>query len=321
MLSHWYNHDDVGNVLKFKNVSKIDSIMKPNNLLNVPSDSDLNVNKIKNVSSITCNKGMHSSMSGSQREVSSIRVPWKIVILGDAGVGKSSLVKRFLNREFSDLYNPTVEDNYMHDINLPDGISQCIEILDTSGYYKFPAMKELNIRMATAFILVFDLTIKETLKSLEDLREKIVNIKGNENILIILVGNKLDKISNHSNCETSEKAHEMADYLFKCTYIEASAKYKVNISEVFQKIIEQILIEQEEAQVVLDNMNRRRSSLSFVRRFSLISSSNIDRTSRNSAPSVENKLNFPGQVKNPGSKISGKSTPERKKQNKNCVLS
>ena len=59
-----------------------------------------------------------------------------------------------------------------------DGITQCIEILDTSGFYQFPAMKELNIRMATAFILVFDLTLKDSLNSLIELRQIIMNIKG-----------------------------------------------------------------------------------------------------------------------------------------------
>ena len=59
-----------------------------------------------------------------------------------------------------------------------DGITQCIEILDTSGFYQFPAMKELNIRMATAFILVFDLTLKNSLNSLIELRQIIMNIKG-----------------------------------------------------------------------------------------------------------------------------------------------
>jgi len=108
----------------------------------------------------------------------SIRLPWKIVILGDAGVGKSSLVKRFLGKEFNEIYCPTVEDNYMHNINLPYGITQSVEILDTSGFYQFPAMKELNIRMATAFILVFDLTQKESLKNIIELHQIIKNIKG-----------------------------------------------------------------------------------------------------------------------------------------------
>lgn len=84
-----------------------------------------------------------------------------------------------MKREFNDIYSPTVEDNYMHNIDLPDGISQCIEILDTSGFYQFPAMKELNIKMATAFVLVFDLTLKDSLKNLIELRKIITNIRGN----------------------------------------------------------------------------------------------------------------------------------------------
>ncbi len=50
---------------------------------------------------------------------STLRIPWKICILGDACVGKTSLVKRFLNNSFTPTYNPTVEDNYLHTIALP----------------------------------------------------------------------------------------------------------------------------------------------------------------------------------------------------------
>ena len=63
-------------------------------------------------------------------------------------------------------------------INLKDGPNQCVEILDTSGFYQFPAMRELNIKLATAFILVFDLTKIESLQSLIDLRKIISTIKG-----------------------------------------------------------------------------------------------------------------------------------------------
>ena len=55
----------------------------------------------------------------------SLRIPWKFVVLGDAGVGKSSVVKQFLKLGFSSVYNPTVEDNYIHNIALP-GYKSCL---------------------------------------------------------------------------------------------------------------------------------------------------------------------------------------------------
>lgn len=61
---------------------------------------------------------------------------------------------------------------------LKDGASQCIEIMDTSGFYQFPAMRELNIRLGAAFLLVFDVVKEETLTNLISLHKEIISIKG-----------------------------------------------------------------------------------------------------------------------------------------------
>jgi hypothetical protein len=55
---------------------------------------------------------------------------------------------------------------------------QCIEILDTSGFYEFPAMKELNIRLSSACILVFDVNNENSLNYLIELNTTIKQIKG-----------------------------------------------------------------------------------------------------------------------------------------------
>jgi small GTP-binding protein len=99
-------------------------------------------------------------------------------VLGNAGVGKTSLVKKFLTGNFTVSYNPTVEDSYLHNIRINGGMTQCIEILDTSGFYEFPAMRELNIRLSSACILVFDVNDDDSLNNLIELYTIIKQIKS-----------------------------------------------------------------------------------------------------------------------------------------------
>lgn len=233
-----------------------------------------------------------------------------------------------------------------------DGLSQCIEILDTSGFYQFPAMKELNIRLATAFILVFDLTLKDTLNSLVELKDIIMNIKGkqfvrrvhlykyhlkksfkkgNDKVTIILVGHKVDIINERNTdlipkTDISEQAQELADEFFKCPYIESSAKTNINVSEIFTKIFDKIFTEQEELQEQNANTNRRNSSISFVRRFSSMSTvNNIDRSRIFSAPNVTHIVDAEGKSEMNSDGIGKNSlgilNSLRKRQTKNCVIS
>jgi hypothetical protein len=147
-----------------------------------------------------------------------------------------------------------------------------------------------------------------------------------------LVGNKVDIINEKhrrlSNTGISEKAQELADDHFKCMYIESSAKNNINVTEIFTKIFDKIFTEQEELQE-LQNMNRRSSTISFVRRFSSISTvNNIDRARIFSAPNVSQlnsdyvkreTENFkPESGKNPSGILN---TLFKNRAEKKCVIS
>ena len=265
------------------------------------------------------------------------RMPWKIVLLGEAGVGKTSLVKQFLNHCYSPNYNPTVEDSYWHNINLPDGLNQCLEILDTSGFYQFPAMKELNVKMGTAFILVFDLTKYESLQSLIETRQYIINVKGSENVPILLIGNKCDAINyfeptvvaNNDNgssmpAETdtsslssailnetiSVRAAKLASTVFKSKYLETSAKMNINVAKMFDIVVNLILREldelrqQQESANMGQSVNRRNSSISFVRRISVGTVNKMSEQSRRYSEPVVNE----NQASNGANKKNKKTT-------------
>lgn len=119
----------------------------------------------------------------------------KIVMMGAAKVGKSSLISQFLYGAFSPKYKRTVEEMHHGNFNVA-GVNLTLDILDTSGAYEFPAMRALSISSADAFILVYDVTNGITFEEARALRDQIHETKGSNAIPIVVVGNKIDLAGN-----------------------------------------------------------------------------------------------------------------------------
>uniref|UniRef100_A0A8C9FH54 DIRAS family GTPase 1 n=1 Tax=Pavo cristatus TaxID=9049 RepID=A0A8C9FH54_PAVCR len=118
---------------------------------------------------------------------------YRVVVFGAGGVGKSSLVLRFVKGTFRDTYIPTIEDTYRQVISCDKSVCT-LQITDTTGSHQFPAMQRLSISKGHAFILVFSVTSKQSLEELRPIYQQIVQIKGSvESIPIMLVGNKCDE--------------------------------------------------------------------------------------------------------------------------------
>lgn len=97
----------------------------------------------------------------------------RIVVLGAAKVGKSSIIQQFLYDQFSKRYSRTIEDLYVAEYNLSSGASLTLEILDTTGSYQFPAMRALSISNGNAFLLVYSLDDEDSWKQLKELRHQV----------------------------------------------------------------------------------------------------------------------------------------------------
>lgn len=97
----------------------------------------------------------------------------RIVFMGGANVGKTSIIKKFLFDQFTPKHRRTVEDFYLADFNLSDGASLTLEILDTTGSYEFPAMRDLAISKAHAFVLVYSVGDMASWEHIRELREQV----------------------------------------------------------------------------------------------------------------------------------------------------
>ncbi|XP_018904934.2 GTP-binding protein Rhes [Bemisia tabaci] len=174
-------------------------------------------------------------------------------MMGGARVGKSSIISQFLYDKFLSRYRETVEELHRGEYELPDGASLTLDILDTSGAYQFPAMRDLSISTADAFILVYSVDSKESWDQVRDLRQLIVTKRGTR-VPIVVVGNKAEL---HYRAVPKELAETTAEYDWDCGYVECSAKENQNIVQVFKELLAQAKIQYNLSPAV----RRRRQSL------------------------------------------------------------
>ncbi|MBN3316386.1 DIRA2 protein, partial [Atractosteus spatula] len=158
---------------------------------------------------------------------------YRVVVFGAGGVGKSSLVLRFVKGTFRDTYIPTIEDTYRQVISCDKSVCT-LQITDTTGSHQFPAMQRLSISKGHAFILVYSITSRQSLEELKPIYQQVLQIKGSvENIPVMLVGNKCDETQR----EVETKEGEAQAAAWKCAFMETSAKMNYNVKELFQELL------------------------------------------------------------------------------------
>ncbi|KAK9404159.1 GTP-binding protein Di-Ras3 [Crotalus adamanteus] len=158
---------------------------------------------------------------------------YRVVVFGAGGVGKSSLVLRFIQGTFRETYIPTVEDTYRQVISCDKSICT-LQITDTTGSHQFPAMQRLSISKGHAFVLVYSVTSRQSVEELQAIYEQICQIKGDvQKVPIILVGNKSD--DPQRKVDTGEG--EVLATKWKCSFMETSAKMNYNVQELFEELL------------------------------------------------------------------------------------
>jgi DIRAS family GTP-binding Ras-like protein 2 len=159
---------------------------------------------------------------------------YRVVVFGAAGVGKSSLVLRFVKGTFKESYIPTIEDTYRQVISCNKQVCT-LQITDTTGSHQFPAMQRLSISKGHAFILTYSIISRQSLEELKPIYSEIVQIKGDlRDIPVMLVGNKCDEeCRDVSQSEGAELAKS-----WNCAFLETSAKTNYNVKELFQELLQ-----------------------------------------------------------------------------------
>lgn len=112
---------------------------------------------------------------------------YRVVVFGAGGVGKTSLVLRFVKGTFRDQYVPTIEDTYRQVISCSKQVCTLL-ITDTTGSHQFPAMQKLSMSKGHAFVLVFAVTSKQSLEEIKLIHTDLLRTKSSlDDIPVILV--------------------------------------------------------------------------------------------------------------------------------------
>ena len=162
---------------------------------------------------------------------------FKYIIIGDTGVGKSCLLLQFTDSRFRNDHDLTIGVEFGAKIVTIENKSIHLQIWDTAGQESFRSITRGYYRGAAAALLTFDITRRETFVSLGKWLEETKN-NGNPNMIIILVGNKIDLDSQRvvSRDEAEKFAKENS-----LLYIETSAKTAFNVNETFLKTGKEVL--------------------------------------------------------------------------------
>ncbi|XP_064607379.1 ras-related protein Rap1 [Liolophura sinensis] len=158
---------------------------------------------------------------------------YKLVVLGSGGVGKSALTVQFVQGIFVEKYDPTIEDSYRKQVEV-DGQQCMLEILDTAGTEQFTAMRDLYMKNGQGFLLVYSITAQSTFNDLQDLREQILRVKDTDDVPMILVGNKCDL---EDERVVGKDQGMNLSRMWTCTFLETSAKAKINVSDIFCDLV------------------------------------------------------------------------------------
>mmetsp|Transcript_37745 Transcript_37745/g.88639 ORF Transcript_37745/g.88639 Transcript_37745/m.88639 type:complete len:198 (-) Transcript_37745:77-670(-) len=154
---------------------------------------------------------------------------FKLVLLGDASVGKSCLVVRFAKGEFYEYQEPTIGAAFMtQTVSLNTEVVK-FEIWDTAGQERYKSLVPMYYRGAAAAVIVFDITSKESF----DAAKAWVTELQNSDTLIALAGNKSDLEANRAVDKEAARTYADQNGLI---YMETSAKTGQNVNELFNEI-------------------------------------------------------------------------------------
>ncbi|KAL9122643.1 MAG: hypothetical protein Q9187_000810 [Circinaria calcarea] len=170
---------------------------------------------------------------------------FKLVLLGESAVGKSSLVLRFVKDQFDDYRESTIGAAFLtQTLALDENTTVKFEIWDTAGQERYKSLAPMYYRNANCAVVVYDITQASSLDKAKSWVKELQR-QANENIIIALAGNKLDLVTANPDKRAiptadAEAYAREAELLF----FETSAKTAENVREIFTGIARKLPIEQ-----------------------------------------------------------------------------
>uniref|UniRef100_I3KWY1 RAB7a, member RAS oncogene family n=1 Tax=Oreochromis niloticus TaxID=8128 RepID=I3KWY1_ORENI len=188
------------------------------------------------------------------------KVLLKVIILGDSGVGKTSLMNQYVNKKFSNQYKATIGADFLTKEVMVDDRLVTMQIWDTAGQERFQSLGVAFYRGADCCVLVFDVTAPNTFKTLDSWRDEFLiqaSPRDPENFPFVVLGNKID-LENRQ--VTTKRAQAWCQSKNNIPYFETSAKEAINVEQAFQTIARNALKQRHTDSVTLFDFRRPRWS-------------------------------------------------------------
>lgn len=161
----------------------------------------------------------------------------KILIIGESGVGKSSLLLRFTDDTFDPEQSATIGVDFKVKTLTVDGNRAKLAIWDTAGQERFRTLTPSYYRGAQGCILVYDVCSRQSFQKLEDWLNELETFSTKHDLIKMLVGNKIDRerreVTRDEGLKFARKHHML--------FIEASAKTREGVQCAFEELVEKII--------------------------------------------------------------------------------
>ena len=161
---------------------------------------------------------------------------FKIIIVGNSGVGKSNILGRYIKNEFNEETKSTVGVEFASKKVNVNGVNIKLQIWDTAGQERYRSITSAYYKGSKGCFIVYDITSSQSFENIEKWYEEISKT-GDKSLSIILIGNKCDLEDERK--VTIEMGENKARDI-NCPFFETSALNNIRIEEVFQKMAENI---------------------------------------------------------------------------------
>lgn len=180
------------------------------------------------------------SLSSGHLIMSNKPIFLKVVLLGDGGVGKSSLIQRFVSNKFDPSMFHTIGVEFLNKDMEVDGNRYTLQIWDTAGQERFKSLRTPFYRGSDCCLLTYAVDDSQSFQNLSMWKKEFLyyaDVKEPENFPFIIIGNKVDIADRKV---TPEEATRWCEENSKMPYYETSAKDSTNVEQAFEAAIKRI---------------------------------------------------------------------------------
>ncbi|KAI1234712.1 hypothetical protein IHE44_0003088 [Lamprotornis superbus] len=170
----------------------------------------------------------------------------KVILLGDGGVGKSSLMNRYVTNKFDSQAFHTIGVEFLNRDLEVDGRFVTLQIWDTAGQERFKSLRTPFYRGADCCLLTFSVDDRQSFENLSNWQKEFIyyaDVKDPEHFPFVVLGNKIDKLERQVSTEEARAwCMENGNY----PYLETSAKDDTNVTVAFEEAVRQVLAVEEQ---------------------------------------------------------------------------